>query len=764
MSASVHRAAALAGLVLVLPSAHAWAQSASAAATDASDSLDPPQTVLVTARQRTEDAQDVPIALSVLSGNSLESTDSYTLADIQQQVPGFMSYDVNPRNSSIGIRGLGVTSAQDGMDTSVGVYVDNVYLGRPGMALEDLVDVDNVEILRGPQGTLFGRNNSAGAVLINTNEPSFTPSLTSELSLGDYAYNQERLALTGPLIDDVAAFRVTAYNTYRQGWLDNTTTGGTNNGIERGGTRAQLLLTPGGGVTVRIIADYSVEDDSADTDVIKTILPPSLGPSIAQAETALGKTGWTPTASLTTTGVNSPQEMRTRQGGFSSQLDWQLGWGQFTSISAYRLWDFFPLQDSDYTPLDIFEVNTADTHDEQVTQEFRLASKAGVFDWQTGAYFFDEDLHDRYILHQYGYDSSAYYTNYDQLTNPDASVVEVAQGAQYIDNVATDAYSGALFGQANWSLTDALTLTGGLRYTLDRRTGTALSATVREVPASLATPIDYDLAVDGHDLSSLGSLSYRLSRGSLLYASYSTGYTAAGLNLDSAAVPVNGLVLKPETVTSYETGIKQGLWGGRITVNADLYWTELQGLQANYYPPDGAKSYLTNVGNVRARGAELEASLALGGLSLHASGAYNDAAYTSYPDAPCPVGINLANCVLTGLPLYEAPRWIGNATAEYAFGATAAGLRPYVLGQYSYTSSYFGTIDDSPYNEISSYGVANLRIGVRNDKYDLSLWANNVFNKLYFTSLGLATVNASWGVAGLPGDPRTVGLMLKAYF
>jgi iron complex outermembrane recepter protein len=721
------------------------------------------QTVLVTARQRAENAQDVPISLSVLTGNTLDRTDSYTLADVQQQVPGFLSYDANPRNSSIGIRGMGVTSAQDGMDTSVGVYVDNVYLGRPGMALEDLIDVDRVEILRGPQGTLFGRNSAVGAVNITTNAPSFTPSATGEVSVGNYGFNQERVALTGPLVDGLAAFRVTGWNTYREGTIDNTRTGGTDNGVGRSGVRAQLLLTPGESVSVRLTSDYAIEDDSADTAVIATVLPASLGASIAREQAALAETGWTPVASSDTTAINSPQDIRTRQGGVSSQLDWQLGWGTVTSISAFRFWDFFPLQDSDSTPLDIFQVNAADTSDRQLTQEFRLTSKLGAFSWQTGAYFFYQDLVDDYILHQYGTQAGEFYTNYARLADPLAPAVDISPGAQYLDHVHSRADSAAVFAQANWRLTDALTLTGGLRYTFDRRTGTALSSTEGTVPASLAAPIDYHLEVDSHNLSSLGSLSYKLSDRGLLYASYSTGYEAAGLNLDSASVPAGGLVLRPETVQNYEAGIKQGLWDGRLTVGADTYWTDLQGLQANYYPPNGAKSYLTNVGNVRARGVELESTLAAGELQLRGSVALNEAVYTTYPNAPCPVGVTLKSCVLTGLPLYEAPRWVANGTAEYDF-EVGERRQPYVLVQYAYTSSYFGTIDDSPYNEIASFGVANARLGVRTERYDLALWVKNAFNKSYYTTLALASINASWGVEGLPGDPRTYGITLRAYY
>ena len=297
----------LAGVALGAFQTSAIAQTATdASQLAANDQSYAPATenVIVTARHTQEREQDVPISMSVVNADTLEDTGGYTLSDIQHIIPGLVSYNSNPRNSSVGIRGLGVTSAQDGLDTSVGVYVDGVYLGRPGMALEDLIDVDQVEVLRGPQGTLYGRNSSAGAINITTKAPSFTPSLTGEVSGGSYSYNQERFTATGPLIDGVLAFRLTAFNTYRDGYTANYKTGGRDNGIDRSGLRAQLLYTPVSNLSVRVIGEYSVEDDTSNTSVITQILPDSIGTATARTKLALAQTGWTPIAS-NSTGINA---------------------------------------------------------------------------------------------------------------------------------------------------------------------------------------------------------------------------------------------------------------------------------------------------------------------------------------------------------------------------------------------------------------------------------------------------------------------------
>jgi iron complex outermembrane receptor protein len=732
----------------------------------ASNGMAAPETVVVTARHTAEREEDVPISMSVLSGDQLDQNGSYTLYDLQHSVPGLVAYDSNPRNSSIGIRGLGVTSAQDGLDTSVGVYVDGVYEGRPGMALADLIDIDQLEVLRGPQGTLYGRNAAAGALNITTKAPSFDPSFTAEGSFGSYDYNQERFTATGPLADDLA-YRLTGYNTYRDGTTYNYKTGGNDNGLERNGGRLQLLYTPTSNLTVRLIADFSTENDTSNVSSITLLLPSTLSTAVAHTQTALAETGWTPIATPHQTGINAIQDMRTRQGSSSAQIDYNLGWAEFTSISAFRYWSFYPLQDSDSTPLDILQVNVAKTRDWQETQEFRLASKpGGDFSWQVGAFYFHQFLLDHYILNQYGYDAGAFLTNYARLSNPAAPAVTIAPGSQYLDNVATTADSVAGFAQANWEIFKGLTLTGGIRFTQDWRSGTAQSSVDGTIPTSLTPAIGVDQSISGDNVSGLGSLSYKIADDSLVYASWSQGYQSAGLNLDSA-VPSSEVIVQPEQANDYEVGIKQGLLDDHLVFNGDLYWTVLSGLQANYYPSNGAKSYLTNVGRVLARGAEIEADYAVDDhFSFGVNGSYNDAYYSSYTNAPCPIGTT-GICNLTGKPVYEAPRWVGNANASYGFDYSAS-IHPYANAQYSYTSDYNGTIDDSPYTRVKAYGLLNLRVGaaLNGGKYDVAFWVNNALDKHYFVTGGLASLPgaSSFGVAEEPGTPLTFGVTARANF
>ena len=725
--------------------------------------------LIVTARRQSERALDVPIPLTALSGDSLAKTGAYTLADVQKQVPSLVAFNSNPRNSSVGIRGIGVSTASDGLDTSVGVYVDGVYLGRPGMALADLIDIDQVEVLRGPQGTLFGRNSSAGVLNITTRAPSFQPAAVVEASYGDYNYGQVRLSLTGPLIDDKVAARLTAFTTHRDGVLPNIKTGAAANSVGRSGARLQLLITPSEKFSLRLSGEYSVEDDTCCVSVLKSVLPDSAGAATARTKAALTVLGYTPTASLDYTQNNAPQEMMTDQHAFSAQAKYDLGFADLTSISAYRYWHFHPLQDSDGTPLDIIQVNVAQTKDSQYSQEFRLASKPGRLTWQGGVYLFHQRLRDHYILNQFGYDASAFYTTYLRLANPNAAAVTIAPGSQYIGDTLAVTDSQAVFGQANFKLTDRLTLTAGVRYTHDQRHGITNTSTVGTPYAATSIPFNYDVTVTNANWSYLVSGAYKITDDAMVYVSYSTGYKAAGLNLNAAVSPGIPLVLEPETVGDWEAGLKSSLFHHRVDFNINAFTTRLNGLQANIAPP-GVRSYLANVGDIRAKGVEGEVAWHVtDSLDLSANASYNDTRYISYANPPAPVGVVLpAGTVasLTDRPVYEAPKWVVNAAARYELPARGS-LRPYIQAQYSYRSSVYGDVQDSPGALIPAYGLVNARLGTKvGERYDVAVWVNNAFDKRYFQTLGSASIvgAAAYGFSGQLGAPRTFGATVRAEF
>lgn len=215
--------------------------------------------ITVTARRRDESAQDVPIALSVVGAEQLAATGNFSLGQTQQLVPSLQIFSYNPRNTNINIRGLGsnVSLTNDGLENGVGVYVDNVYYGRVGQSQFDLVDLQQIEILRGPQGTLFGKNTTAGAINISTRPPSFEPEFSGEATLGDYGYHQLRGSLSGPLIGDRLAARISIADTHRDGFIDNVRTGRKASDYDNFSVRGQLLATPSETLSIKLISDFS---------------------------------------------------------------------------------------------------------------------------------------------------------------------------------------------------------------------------------------------------------------------------------------------------------------------------------------------------------------------------------------------------------------------------------------------------------------------------------------------------------------------------
>ncbi len=322
------------------------------------------ETVTVTARRRTESAQAVPTPMSVLGGQALETQRVYRIQDLQQLVPSVNVAYMHARQSSVSIRGLGNNPASDGLEGSVGLYIDNVYLGRPGMAVFDLMDIEQLEVLRGPQGTLFGKNTTAGVINISTRAPSFTPERSIETSLGEDGYFQTKGTISGPLTDDLAG-RFSAYRTRSDGDIKNEHDGHDLNGGSRQGFRGQLLYKPNEAFNLRWIGDYNEEDSSAGTRVLYSTGPTINGTNLYQSRAnAAGATLVDGTHRKVN--LDNNQHVTVFQGGTSLEANWTLPSDfTLTSVSAYRWWNFTRA------------TMTASTYRRRITPGFRWKTSSG---------------------------------------------------------------------------------------------------------------------------------------------------------------------------------------------------------------------------------------------------------------------------------------------------------------------------------------------------------------------------------------------------
>ena len=741
-----------------------------ATASDLPNNNDVLQTVTVESRRRSEDAQQVPTAMSVLGAQTLEEQRLYRLQDLQQAMPSVNVAFMHARQSSLSIRGLGNNPASDGLEGSAGIYLDNVYLGRPGMAVFDLLDVEQIELLRGPQGTLFGKNTTAGVLNITTRRPSSTPQGSFASSVGEDGYSQNQASFSGPLNDTLSG-RIAAYKTYENGYVKNEFDGHTLGGGVRQGVRGQLLFQPNDDFNLRWLADYHEEDSSAGTRSLF-----STGPSIngvnryEQRAAAVGAT----LVDGRRVNLDADQNVTVFQGGTSLEANWNLRNDYtLTSISAYRWWDFTPRNDDELN-VDVMHNVGQSARDKQYSQEIRLASPVGEhFDYVLGAYYFRQEMSNK-VFTDYGPLADTWNGTPQGALN---NVTSVGHG-----DVDTDSF--ATFAQGTWHLTPVLDFSLGVRGTYERK----LAQVTRNAPvggagvsgAAAAARAGRSGAYDSGDLSlysfspsALASLAWHVSDEVLAYASLSHGEKSGGVNLSVASAPVAGadsLLIGSERANDAELGIKTTLLDQRLLLNANLFWTVVHGYQTNAYDDVNLTSYLTNAGTVRSRGLELDSSWRpISGLTINVNGSFNDVRYLSYDEAPCPAEVALrpgapAACDLSGHAVVGASKWIFNSNASYQWNLQN-GLQPYVNGSYAWRSHAVGTVDDSREAQLPGYGLVNLSSGVRGDwgkgQWDVSLWMKNAFDKTYYTTLWNSPNGAYTGVLG---TPRTVGMTARYDF
>jgi iron complex outermembrane receptor protein len=790
--------------------------------------------VIVTVRHRAEVLLDVPQSVQAISGKTLEVKNTVSLSDIVSQTPGLFDQIGNPRNTSLAVRGVGVTSsAGDGLDNMVGVYFDGVYQSRPGMALQDLIDIDSFEVLRGPQGTLFGRNSEVGALNITTENPSFARAETFEFSSGNYGFDRAKAILTGP-INDKVAFRTVLFGTYADGWLPNQSstafaTAAAQEGVYaptaadedrlnsqgRYGIRQKFLIDATDKLSILISGDWEQENDSqlaGSTEITQLFGPGSWGPDTTAGQQAKvtdalnavenirnfgGVLNWTPTVNPTTDIGNSLEDLHTTNAGVSATVDYKLDWATLTSITAGRYWYFFPPQDSDTSPLDIY-YNAAITHHQQWSEELRLTSNdKGPVEWQTGVYLFYSDLQDHYIVHQFGADVIPLY---DSLIHYGAvsgtpialSLRPLLTGAQVIENTHVQDENAAFYGQGTWHITDQLSLTAGARYTYDSKSGGS-PIDLSELPAAVQTAAlkagatstlanygvngstsGYPLnaKVSGGNVSGAASLSYKITPDTMIYASFSNGYQAAALNVNAVIKTGIPVVVEPSNANNYEIGVKTALFDHRLTLSVDGYWETLDNYQTTYsqvLPNGSALRYVANAGNLLSRGVEWDLAAALDrGVRLDFDGAYNDAFFTSAPSVAPPPEVTTLTFDATGHVAPDAPKLTLSLTPswEHQLGANETF---YSYAQYSYSSSFYSATNLSAYSVVPGQYTLNLRVGVRLDggKYDVSLFANNATDQRNILSralLAVPTTSIYIGTYQSLAPPAMYGVTLRAKF
>jgi iron complex outermembrane receptor protein len=780
----------IAAMLCALP-ALAHAAEAEDAATAAPATGDDPLEILVTARRRVEDAQKVPGSLSVVGGTLLDRSYTVNTQQLSLLVPTLNYSSANPRNTAFTIRGLGssvvaVSQANDGLEPGVGFYVDQVYHARPATAAFDFADIDRIEVLRGPQGTLFGKNSTAGAISISTRLPTFTPEASEELSIGEDKFVQMKASASGPISDKVA-FRLSGLSTRRDGVIHNIVTGRDQNQIGNQAVRGQLLIKPSEAMQLRLTADFTNFESDCCTQVYLRVAPTLKAAARQYAALAAGLPGgaYVP-PSLNPydrkTDIDAQLGVDTNEGGVSAILDWNLGGATLTSVSAWRFWNWDAANDRDYTGIPIQLTQHIPSRQDQYSHELRLASNGdGPFSYVGGLYFFRQKITGEPISI---YGAQATYW----LLGP-----APAFPANLLDGYGTDGHtdfrsdSYAAFGEVNWKPVDRLTVTGGLRYTYEQKEGTYattvfgglqnVSTALNNSKLSILRPQSYAARVRDGDFTGRANIAWQFTDDILGYASFARGSKSGGINmsglpLDNQNNPaLNTAVVKPEKNSAWEAGLKTRLFDRRLIFNIDGYFTRVTDFQANVTDTGAAaalRTYLANIPKVTVKGFETDATALISSkFSLRAAVAYADGKYADYPNGPCPIErISSATtvCDLSGKGLSSLPKWSVTLGADYAvpvrLGRTEGDL--YVHADSNSRTKVYGDPTASAYTVIKGYTLVNASIGFRAAPgWEIAVYARNLFDKDYIQNVTIQAGNSGL-ILGTPSDPRSIGITLRA--
>lgn len=741
--------------------------------------------VTVTARRREENAQDVPVALTVIGVQQIEATGTYNVGQLTALAPTVQFFSSNPRNTAITIRGLGTSFGltNDGLESGVGLYIDQVYQSRPAAATFDFVDVDQVEVLRGPQGTLFGKNTTAGAINIGIQIPTFDRQIQAETTAGNYGFFQGKASISGPIVDNLLAARLSVEGTLRDGTIHNVTTGKDVNNQNDFSTRGQLLYRPNDTFSLRITGDYNAQK-AICCALGYVSVGTTLKPAAQQFPALAAAAGYTP-ASLDPfdrkVDTNSPAQANQVFGGVSAIADWDFGPATLTSVSAWRTWNWDPNSDRDFTKLSIQTISANPDNQNQYSQEFRVASNGKqTVDYVVGVYAFRQKI-DATPIAQYGADATRW------LLTPLTLPANLLNGYRSDAVAHSDTKSYAAFAQATWNITSDLHFTPGLRYTDEDKSGSysqSVSGGNPRIDAnnagdiakllSIVRPQSYSAHFTNGSLSGQANLAYDVTPDSMVYATFSQGYKSGGINLAGIPLDANNnpvastALIKPENVTTYEVGVKNEFFQKHVVLNVDAFDTEDKNYQVNVVDsgPGALRGYLANIPKVRSKGFELDSAFAVSGsLSGYLAGAWTQGEYVSFPNGPCPlelIGASTTACNLNGKPLPGLSPWSVSGGGEYRLPIEDG--MAYVGVDASYRSSAYSDASDSKYLKIAGSGLVNLRAGyVFGSGWEVFVWAKNLLDQHYFQYLQPQTGN-SGEVVGLLGDPRTFGLTVRVKY
>lgn len=763
------------------------------------------ETIIVTAEKRPENIQDVPMSVSAFSGDQMVKNNIANVADLARFVPG-VSINIanNNRNSSIVMRNVGTAGTNPGTDQDVGVFLDGVYIQVAGPVYSELADISTVEVLRGPQGTLYGRNTPVGAINITTKAPTAQFEADNTVQVGDHGRVRVTGAVGGGIAENLAG-RLAYWDDKSDGNIKNIYNDEWVNADRKVGARGRLRWTPDQDTTVDLIGYYS----HARTNGNNLVQVDPFGPGgivfgyksrpataavspfiIAQAATNPGH----PYVALGKWDVNiaDASENVTNMYGVSGQVTRGLPQinAVVTDILAYSsYYDHTPNQGPGGLPLDV-------TTNEQIDQisstsnELRIASdKKQFIDYVAGLYYYHSNL-----TYNANVTIDSMANRVFPATVGGGGTIPAGNRQNLTYYQSTDAY--AAFGQATFNITDKFRVTAGGRLSEDKKTG-SITAALSNITGGPISPVfsanqggGGSIAANRDDKGKTWSLGaqYDVASGVMAYVTSGSGYKDGGFNSRSAKV--TPFSFAPETSITYEAGLKSTLFDRRLVLNADIFQMLVKDYQQSVLLQTGTGFAIGNAGNFRNQGFEVDAQAApIAPLTLTASASYIDSKITggadrltcdtSYPFAgsapPATSGqytdATKKFCNFNGLTLAYAPKWRTSLTGRWEQPLADTGMRWFVAADMSYQSSQYMDASLDPRSFQGGYALYDASFGLSSegDKWRLSIWAKNLADKRYYVTEAAQTqganisaggTGAANGFVGWLGNPRTFGVEL----
>ncbi|MDX1526214.1 MAG: TonB-dependent receptor [Pseudidiomarina maritima] len=699
------------------------------------------EVLMVTAERRSESIQDTPMSVTAFNEEMIVESGITTIEDIAQQTPNLKINTFNISEPQLYIRGIGTTNDSAGSDPGVAVFIDDVYIGRPSGTAMDLYDLERIEILRGPQGTLYGRNSAGGAINLFTKKPHAFYESKVGLSVGNEGLVNVRGYVNGAISDNVFG-KITTNIRQRDGFAENVTTGQELEDEDTKSIRGQLLIEANADVEVLLGFDHTSMSGNGSNRYLTRFDTAPIFPVQAFIDLQLASNasiGNDPRKSNSALFQSTMKDLS----GVQARVDANLDWARFTSITAYResesswVQPLVPTLSVRDGGTGLYEINNgADQQADQISQEFRLASETDTLKWVTGLFYFKENV-DRD-------------ENFNTFFSPGILPPAVSIGdVNFIQDASTE--SVAVFGQLTWDVRDDLAITLGGRYTDDKKSidNTAvnnLDTPVGGIPL-LGPGYSVEASESWADTTYRATIDWNVTDDHLLYFTYSEGFKSGSFNGQQSSPIIAATPILPETSTNFEVGAKTEWFDNRLRLNVTYFQLDYEDLQT--FQLINGTTLVADNANAEVSGLEADFALAiteslkLTGTFASLDGEFVDGSYVGN-ETPRSPGTSWSLSPVWSVPLATSG-WL-----DFAINL-------------SYTDEYF--IDNSNdlrglQDEVTLLD-ASIKYSPDGGKWDLTLWGKNIQDELYTVH----SINGNLGGASeVYAPPRTFGLTFNYYW